>query len=99
MISVIAKIPLKEGKAAQMTGDIKALMQGVAQEEGTLFYTVSASKKAPDTLVFMERYTDKNALTAHSTTAHFNAFMGKVLENLDGSPEITVLEELASARG
>ena len=97
MISVIAKIPLKEGKASQLAEDIKALMEGVAKEEGTLFYTVSADKKAPDTLVFMERYKDKEALKAHSSTPHFNAFMGKVLEALEGQPEITVLNELASA--
>jgi quinol monooxygenase YgiN len=97
MISVIAKIPLKEGKASELKEDIKALMQGVAQEDGTLFYTVSADKKAPDTLVFMERYKDKEALKAHSATPHFNAFMGKIMEALEGQPEITVLNELASA--
>ena len=98
MISVVAKIPLKEGKAAEIMEDVKALMVGVAGEEGTLFYTLSIDKKAPDTLVFMERYADKAAFKAHSETPHFNEFMGKVLGVLEGAPEINVLAEVMSAK-
>jgi len=73
-------------------------MVGVARGEGTLFYNLSIDKKAPDTLVFMERYADKAAFKAHSETLHFNEFMGKVLGVLEGAPEINVLAEVMSAK-
>ena len=98
MISVVAKIPLKEGKAQEIMESVKTLMAGVAKEEGTLFYTVSADRKAPDTLVFMERYADKAAFKAPSETPHFNEFMGKVMGVLEGAPEISVLNEILSAK-
>ena len=98
MISVIAKIFLNPGQAAVLENDVKALAEKVAGEEGTLFYTVNADKKAPDTLVFMERYRDMAALKKHSGTAYFQEFMGKVLPVMAKPPEIAVLEELLSAK-
>lgn len=96
MISVIAKMPVQEGKKQEAVDAIKALMSEVAKEEGTLFYSVNASEKDPDTLVMIERYRDRAALDAHGTTQHFKEFMGKAASFLAGKPEIKVYEEIAS---
>ncbi|MBA4393179.1 MAG: antibiotic biosynthesis monooxygenase [Desulfobacca sp.] len=96
MISIIAKIPVKEEKLNQAVEAVKQLMIGVGKEEGTLYYTLNISKSAPHTLVIMERYKDKEALGFHSTTLHFKAFMSRAGELFSGKPEITILEELAS---
>ena len=96
MIAVIAKIPIKEDKFNEAVESFKQLVAEVAQEEGTLYYTLNVSKDAPQTLVVMERYRDKEALKVHSATPHFNAFFAKAGDLFAGKPEITILQELAS---
>jgi quinol monooxygenase YgiN len=96
MISVIAKIPVKEEKLNEAIETFKQLITEVAKEEGTLFYSLNVSKAAPNTLVIMERYKDKEALGVHSSTPHFKAFAAKGAELFAGPPEILILNELAS---
>ncbi len=96
MISVIAKIPIKEGKVEEAIQAFKELMVQVAEEEGTLMYTLNRDQSNPNTLVIMERYKDKAALDAHSSTPHLKAFFAKSREFIGGKPEITVLEEIHS---
>lgn len=96
MISVIARIPLVKGRKDEATESVKKLMKGVAAEEGTLYYTVNIDKKSPDTLVFMERYRDMDALKAHAATPHFQKFMEETVNFAEGPPEIQVLSEIAS---
>lgn len=94
MITVIAKLPVQEGKAEETITAIKALMKKVATEEGTLLYSLNRKSSDPNTLIFVERYKDKAALAAHGATPHFKEFSGKLATVLAGKPEITVLDEL-----
>jgi len=96
MISVIAKIPVKEGKVEEGIQAFKDLMVHVAREEGTVMYTLNRAQNSPNTLIIMERYKDKAALDAHSATSHFKAFLGKSAGFMGGRPEITVMEEIHS---
>ncbi len=96
MLGLIAKLPIQEGKVEEAIGLFRELIKNVAREEGTLGYTLNRARKTPKTLVVMERYKDKAALDAHSSTPHFQAFMTQVLGILDGNPEITVMEEIDS---
>jgi len=96
MISVIAKMPLQPDKKDEALASVKKLMQGVSTEEGTLYYTANINRKDPDTLVFMERYRDMDALKAHGATPHFQKFMEEAMGFAAGQPEITVMEEIAS---
>jgi quinol monooxygenase YgiN len=96
MISVIAKVPVQPEKKDDALKAVKELMSFVAKEEGTLYYTLNIDKNNPDTLVFIERYKDMNALTAHGATPHFQNFMTKAMAFASGQPEITVLKEIDS---
>jgi quinol monooxygenase YgiN len=96
MISIIAKIPIKEEKMTEAIEAFKQLMKEVAKEEGTLSYTLNVSQKDPATLVVMERYKDKDSLMAHSSTPHFKAFSTKAGEFFAGKMEIMRMDELAS---
>ncbi len=96
MISVIAKIPVKEGKIEEGIQAFKDLMVHVAKEEGTVTYTMNRAQANPNTLVIMERYKDKAALDAHSASPHFKGFLGKSAGFIGGRPEITVMEEIHS---
>jgi quinol monooxygenase YgiN len=44
MITVIAKLPIKEGKVEEVSGVFKTLMLNVAKEEGTLLYSLNKEK-------------------------------------------------------
>ncbi|MFP4257226.1 MAG: putative quinol monooxygenase [Desulfobacterales bacterium] len=96
MISVIAKLHVQEGKRDEALDAVKELMAEVAKEEGTLFYSVNVNEKDPNTLVMIERYSDREALDAHGSTPHFKNFMEKAGKFLAGRPEITAYDELES---
>jgi len=96
MKSIIARIPVKEGKTAEAIEAVKQLMVGVREEEGTLFYTLNVSGSAPDILVVMERYSNDAAIEIHMATPHFQEFMGRGAELFSGEPEVVIMEELAS---
>lgn len=94
MISVIAKLTVQEGKADQTIQMFQELMQNVATEEGTLLYSLNRQASAPNTIVVIERYKDKDALSAHSATEHFKAFSAKLGDVLAGKPEISIMNEV-----
>ena len=97
MLSIIAKLPCKEDKVNEAIEAFKALMVHVAKEPGTLYYTMNVDKKkAPSTIVILERYKDKAALDAHSSAPHFKEFSAKIPAFLAGKPEISIMEELHS---
>ena len=96
MIAVIAKIPVKAEAKEKAIEAVKILMARVAEEEGTLHYTLNIDQNNPDTLVFIERYKDMDALGAHGSTPHFQEFMGKSMSLAAGPPEIVVLDEIHS---
>jgi quinol monooxygenase YgiN len=98
MISVIAKLPIKEGKVEEAITAVKELMVQVAREEGTLMYTLNRDQSNPNTLVIMERYKDKAAFDVHASTPHFKAFFAKSKAFIGGRPEISVMEEIHSTR-
>ena len=96
MIAVIAKLPVKPEVKDDAIAEMKGLIAKVAEEEGTLHYTLNIDQNNPDVLVVIERYTDMEALGLHSSTPHFQEFMGKAGDFLAGPPEIITLEELHS---
>ena len=98
MVSFIAKLPVQEGRVQEAIAATKEFMMEVAKEEGTLFYTLNRDPNNPNTLVFMERYKDKAALDAHMSSPQFTAFFAKGMTVLAGQPEMTMMEEICSAR-
>jgi quinol monooxygenase YgiN len=96
MIAVVAKIPVKPEAKEDAIKEVKNLMAKVAEEEGTLHYTLNIAQNDPDTLVFIERYKDMAALGVHGSTPHFQEFMEKSAAFAAGMPEIVVLDEIHS---
>jgi len=96
MVTIIAKIPVKEEKVDEVIEMFKELIIEVAKEEGTKVYKLCRDKKNPNVLVVMEAYKDQDALQTHGSTPHFQEFFGKVGPLLDGAPEMTIMEQIAS---
>jgi quinol monooxygenase YgiN len=97
MIAIIAEMPIKEGQMDQAVEAAKAFMEHVKTEEGCLYYTANVdTKNAPNTLVFMERYKDKEAIKIHGESPQFQELFAKVAPLLDGEPVLRRLTEVAS---
>ena len=94
MIALVAKLPIKEGKVDEFIEIFKGLMAHVAEEDGTLMYTLNRDQADPNTLIVMERYRDKAALDAHSSTPHFKEFFKKSGEFIASKPEMIMMDEL-----
>jgi quinol monooxygenase YgiN len=95
MITVIAKLPIKEGKMEEALTEIKELMAKVAKEEGTVLYSLNSEKANPNTLVLVEQYKDKDAFNFHSSTPHFVDFFTKSATFIGDNPEIIVMKEIS----
>lgn len=94
MISVIARLAVKDGEADDAVALLKELMKAVAEEEGTLSYTLNQDKRKPNEIVIMERYKDHDALVSHGATDHFKRFNQQIAGLMAAKPVIEVLDEI-----
>ena len=89
MIGIVAKLKVAEGKNAEFEEVGKDLMAKVkANESGTLTYQLYRSSTDPQTYVFLEEYTNEEAVKAHGQTDYFKAAGAKFAGCLAGRPEI-----------
>lgn len=95
MLAVVATLEAKEGKESELEAVMQELAaQVLANEPGCKLYALHRAK-APRTYVMLERYVDRDALGAHSQSAHFKGAMGRLLPLLAGAPKIEALEEVS----
>lgn len=94
MVTVIAKIPIMEGKMNDALAAFKELISNVAKEEGTLLYSLNIEKSNPNTLVVVEQYKDEDSFKFHASTPHFKEFFQKGASFIGGKPEIVIMEEI-----
>ena len=92
---VVAKLKAKSGEEAKMEEALRGMVAKVAQEEGTLTYTLHRNRKDPRVFMFYEKYQDAAALKTHSSTPYFKELFKFLEPLLDGAPEIDMYEELA----
>ena len=95
---VIAKMKAQKGKEEDLQKAVLAALPKVEQEEGTMVYAFNRSLSDPTEFVFYEKYTDGDALTAHSSTEHFKKMLTDLGPCLDGAPEIVLYEEIGMVK-
>jgi quinol monooxygenase YgiN len=98
MLTVIAKMPIKEGKMDEAIKEVRGLLVKVAKEQGTVLYSLNVETANPNTLVVVEQYTDQDALNFHSSTPYFKEYFTRASVLLGGAPEIVVMKEIARAK-
>lgn len=98
MISIIAKLTVREGKEEEFKSAAAEMVAAVkANEAGrTIHYTLGQSQKAPNEFYFLELYADDDAFAAHAKTPHMAAFGAKLAGLLAGRLEVTRLDTVAS---
>jgi quinol monooxygenase YgiN len=94
MIGVVATIKVKPGAGASFEAVAKELIAKVrANEPGCKLYVLHRAE-APDTYVFLERYTDAEAVAAHRASDYFKSLGRKMGEFMAGPPEVLRLTEV-----
>ena len=92
---VVARLKAKNGEESKMADALQAMVSRVEAEDGTLVYTLHQAQNDPTQFLFYEKYTDAQALKAHSSTPHFKELFGLLQPLLDGAPEIEMYNEIA----
>ena len=98
MLTVIARMPIKEGKMDEAIKEVKGLLVQVAKEKGIVMYSLNVETANLNTLVVVEQYTDQDALNFHSSTPYFKEYFTKASVVLGGAPEIVIMKEIARAK-
>lgn len=70
MIYVIATLTAKPGGLAHLREPARLCREATLKEEGCIAYDLHADIANPDRLVFVEKWETREALTAHSQSAH-----------------------------
>jgi quinol monooxygenase YgiN len=70
MIYVVATLKAKPGKHADLIAGAKPCIAATLRETGCISYDLTQSITDPDTFVFVERWTTREALEAHFKTPH-----------------------------
>jgi len=95
MLSIVAKIRVREGQQQQFESVARKLVAAVnANEPGCRLYTLSKGDD-PLTYVFMERYDSEDAAKAHRASDHFRALGREMGAFMDGAPDVLRMTELA----
>jgi len=93
MPSVVATLKLKEDKLEEATAFLKELAASVlAEEPGTLAYTLLQRRDDPCTIVVYEKYESDEAFAIHGK--NLAAKGAQFMAVLAGAPEIVILDEM-----
>jgi len=95
VLSIVAKIKVKDGQQEQFEAVARKLVAAVnANEPGCKLYTLSKGDD-PLTYVFMERYENDDAAKAHRGSDHFRTLGREMGAFMDGAPDVMRMTELA----
>lgn len=93
-MAVWARIPVQPGKRDEAIELLRAAIGTARGEDGTLLYILHEDPKEPDTLLFYELYTDKDALRTHSSSDAFAAMTGALGAVVAGQPTMQFLKPI-----
>ena len=92
MMSLVAKLTIKEGKEQDFIDAMKDVVPAVREEPGNHAYIMNRSKENPRMFVFYEEYTDKAAFDAHRK--HLGELGVDLAAILDGAPALEIYDKI-----
>ena len=90
-VTVVATMKAKPESVDAFRDQCKKAVEAVHSEPGCDLYSVH---DADGTFVFVEQWTDEDALKTQSTAPAVTAFFGAIGELLDGAPDIKMLQQV-----
>ena len=94
MVTLTAKLTVKEGKEKEFEETMKGVVPKVRQEAGNRAYTFCRAKDNPRVFMFYEEYVDDAAFSAHRK--HLGELGVNLAALLDGAPVLEFYEKIAS---
>ena len=79
MIVLVLKLVLQEGKREEFTKIAKLLVEGTRKEAGNIEYNVYEELDEPNTVAFIEKWKNQEAIDLHEKTEHFTGNIGKLV--------------------
>jgi quinol monooxygenase YgiN len=95
-ISLIAKLTAAEGKTAELSEAITAVVAAGDEEDGLEVYSAHAPDDEPGVFYFFEIYRDDEAMAVHGKGERMGAAMGAFAGLLGGRPEIIKMTPIAA---
>lgn len=89
MLLLTVKINAKPGKGADLAALLEEMVVEGRKEPGVLSYDPYRSIEQPDTVFMYEVYQDQAALELHRQNPALEPFHGRLMEMLDGAPEMS----------
>jgi quinol monooxygenase YgiN len=80
VIYVIAELRIKPGMAEKAAAAARACIGETVKEDGCISYDLYQSVTDPNRVVFVERWTSRDALTRHLETPHLKAWRAAAAE-------------------
>ncbi len=93
---MMTKLTAQDGKRDALIEALTKLVDHAAHEPGTLVYALHKALDDDNTLWFYERFADKDALKAHSTTEVGKAVFPTLGGLLAGPAEMIKLEDVVA---
>jgi len=87
MIVLVLKLEIKEGKKEEFIGVAKLMAEGSQKEAGNIEYNVYQELDEENTVAFIEKWKDQDALDLHENMEHFTNNIGK-LKSLCAKPPV-----------
>ena len=94
MISVVAKIPVKEGANADFEAVAKKLCAAVAENEPDCVLYEIHKTEDPQMYLFVERYKDMAAIENHRKSDHFRSLGREMGAHMDGPADVIRGEQI-----
>ena len=94
MISVVAKLTVKDGHQKDFEEAARALAAAVNANEPDCHYYAFHRSDDPLVYVAVERYTDMAAVEHHGQTEHFKELGAALGPHMAGRPEVARYEEI-----
>ncbi|MDR2870884.1 MAG: antibiotic biosynthesis monooxygenase [Deferribacteraceae bacterium] len=82
MIAVVAKISVKKEKVEDYLKSAQKVTEHTRKEAGCISYEPVRSNSDPLQFAMIEKWQSKEALDAHTQTAHFQAFGSEIKDML-----------------
>ena len=98
MVTIIARMKIREGKEEEALAKVTAMAEAVqANEPGALAYIVHRNQEDPSEIIFFELYADDAAFESHGQTAHMGVMRENFVEIFD--PATLKIERLDRIAG
>ena len=88
MIVMHASLPVQPDTREEALDLVTDLAEQSRAEDGVVNYRVTTDAEEPNTVRIFEQYEDDDAVDAHMSSDHFQAFQGEIVNHLAGEPTL-----------